>query len=52
MTFKMLGHQRWVGTQFTVQTRDGDGRPDKVAAHGNSRYEHSEITGAVIQDKP
>jgi hypothetical protein len=52
MTLKMLRHQRWVGTQFTVQTEDGDGRPDQVAAHRNSRYEHADITGAVIQDKP
>jgi hypothetical protein len=52
MTLKMLGHQRWVGTQFTVQTGDEDRSPDQVAAHGNSRYEHADITGAVIKDKP
>jgi hypothetical protein len=49
---KVSGHKRCLGTQSTVQTGDGDGCPDKVEAHGNLRYEHTEVTWAVGQEKP
>jgi hypothetical protein len=44
MALKVSGHQRWVETQVTAQTGDGNGHSDEVEANGNSRYEHTEVT--------
>jgi hypothetical protein len=47
---EVSGHQLCLGTQSTVQTGDGDGCPDMVEAHGNSRYGYTEVTWAVGQE--
>jgi hypothetical protein len=49
---EVSGHQCWVGTHSTIQTGDGDGCTDQVEARGHSRYEHSEDTLGIGQNKP
>jgi hypothetical protein len=44
MALNVLGHQSWVGTQVIEQTGDGNRHSDKMEVHGNSRYEHTDVT--------